>query len=373
MWIVDVTVSFFFWIGRAIIYLFQRLGQLLGIVRSAETQRAEQRQPPNEALLQQFQVPADQASEQRQLQAEEEAKEEVEQLQLLFLEAILAHGAFRAEEEEKEEQEQEQKRKREEFERKQAYAGEAVVEINSVIDYAIGLLEQDISKEEALFHLYVALSYLIELGLPLSIREGVQDIINESAPKIHSDGLARAYQHITQEIFIKTNWRRGAELNDVSFFLTQMLENLLNLLAQQAGDGYLAGLYYKSMEEEKNAEDNTVAGKVIEEILLNNNINQPLLGAIDLLYKPDREQRNKEGEESEQEEPSWAGRRVKAKPSSKPLLTEANAKNKEERDAKVRQARWAAFERQFKAKASASQHAPSSNVDNNGLHNVKNG
>jgi hypothetical protein len=131
-----------------------------------------------------------------------------------------------------------------------------------------------------------------------------------------------------------------------------MKEGLLNLLAQEAGNGYLAGLYKKEEErnkEEKCAEDNSTAARVIDEILSNDQINQPLINVISSLdnreVQPQKREEDGSNEEQE-EEASWAGKRVTAKPDKlEPQLSEDYKRNRKTR---ARMARLAALEKNIK-------------------------
>ncbi len=393
MWIVDRTVSFFSWIGRGIVYPFRCLGQWLGIVRPSATQREERR--PNDPRLAQIEGDTDkneaermqrekvaeeerkkarerqakqQAEEEKRKEEAEKAREEqnrrrrrqereraeaeaaerqIAQQSVGLLAAIVGEVFREDEEEEEDKKEREQRKIQREQDREQAYGGGAIAEINSIINYAVGLLDPDILKEEALFHLYVALSSLIELQ-PL-MQKDIQGIINQGVQRANSSVIA-AYRHITCEIFIKTQWRTGVDPEDVPAFLIQMKEYLLNLLAQEAGNGYLAGLYSKRIEEEKSVEDNSISARVIKEILSDDQISLPLLNAIRLLNQP--QSQPEEREENEREEASWCGG-SSVKPnnfnSSKSQQQCGLAEpEKKARDDRAREARLAALEKNIK-------------------------
>jgi len=191
---------------------------------------------------------------------------------------------------------------------------QALVEINTLIEYALDTLKNhiyDITEEKGLLYLYIAFSNLIAAAKA----EG-SSILQENTLQLFRPTnffVIPAYDELAKNIFTKTGWRNEVDLGAVPGLLEQIKFNLLERLANKTGEGYLAKVHLNLLSEEEQPECNQQNhSDVLRQILDHPDMKAPLIKAIDSELTKNNEEffqavSAEDSSEDKSESPSWAG------------------------------------------------------------------
>ncbi len=203
----------------------------------------------------------------------------------------------------------------------------ATGELDSIIAYATGSLAQE-SKEKDLYELYLALSNLLDSDSSLTI----EDKIRTCEPE--SKNIKEAYNHIADEIYKKSLWRRDIP-KDKQPLLLEYLKSSLGILLVKEAKNHLATLFKKALDNDSpQPEIEKVISNIlnIDNKLLTENQKEEFLKAI----YPKEEEKEKES--------SWGSPPPKkAQPSSAPPNSSTPPRSDAQRQAELA-ARLARFD-----------------------------
>ena len=188
-----------------------------------------------------------------------------------------------------------------------------------------------------MLYLYIAFSNLIAAAAAQEIFILKKDILEHFRPAKFF--VITAYDELAKNIFMKTWWRTGVDQQEVLDFLQVMKFNLLERLANKAGEGYLARVSLSLLSEEEKQEFDWAHLNVVEEILKDSVICAPLNAAIEKIEK----ERAKSSQAQASEDKDDSGTQESSWDSAPPVLLEEPQLISKEQRALEREKRAAMF------------------------------